>query len=189
MESNSKSARLRLERFWLKPLRLIMLSSHELFGFMSPALALRILENAHESSKELYRGAMGAVAESRKLRPAFFERRPRATRHAEMIASLSKPRLELIAANLLREWLMKEKKPMLGDFLDKLGVAHKEGAVDNLPEKVEDANLKGAIDWILTKYPPEEVAVYLNAFYTMNDVRWPNLEAILKEDARLQFGG
>jgi hypothetical protein len=31
--------------------------------------------------------------------------------------------------------------------------------------------------------------VYLNAFYTMNDVRWPNLEAMLKEDPRLQFGG
>jgi hypothetical protein len=29
----------------------------------------------------------------------------------------------------------------------------------------------------------------LNAFYTMNDVRWPNLERMLKEDPRLQFGG
>ncbi|MGA2555170.1 MAG: hypothetical protein ABSG04_02735 [Verrucomicrobiota bacterium] len=166
-----------------------MLSSHELFGFMSPPLAAHILEHAHESNKDLYRAAMGAVAEARKLRPAFFERRPRATRHTEMTVTLSRPRLELMAANLLRDWLMKEKKAMLADFLDKLAIAHKEGAVDNLPAAVEDANLKEAIDLLLSKYPAEEVAVYLNAFYTMNDVRWPNLEAMLKDDPRLQFGG
>ena len=156
---------------------------------MSPPLACAFLEHAHENNKDLYRAAMGAVAEARKLRPAFFERRPRATRHAEMTVTLSRPRLELMAANLLRDWLMKEKKAMLADFLDKLAIAHKEGAVDNLPAAVEDANLKAAIDLLLSKYPAEEVAVYLNAFYTMNDVRWPNLEATLKDDPRLQFGG
>jgi len=102
---------------------------------------------------------------------------------------LSRPRLELMAANLLRDWLMKQETPMLADFLDKLGIVHKDGAVDNLPATVEDANLKAAADLLLAKYPAEEVSVYLNAFYTMNDVRWPNLEAMLKEDARLQFGG
>ena len=166
-----------------------MLTSHELFGFMSPALALRILEHAHEKNRELYRATLAAVAEARKLRPAFFERRPRAARHAEMTAMLSRPRLELAAANLLREWLMKQETPMLADFLDKLGIAHKDGVVENLPATVEDANLKAAADLLLSKYPPEEVSVYLNAFYTMNDVRWPNLEAMLKEDPRLQFGG
>ena len=54
---------------------------------------------------------------------------------------------------------------------------------------VEDANLKAAVDLLVSKYPTEEVSVYLNAFYTMNDVRWPNLEAMLKEDPRLQFAG
>ena len=166
-----------------------MLTSHELFGFMSPSLALRIIEHAHDTNKELYRTALGAVAEARKLRPAFFERRPRATRHAEMTAMLSRPRLELMAANLLREWLMKKETPMLADFLDKLAIPHKEGAVDDLPKTVEDGNLKSAVDLLLSKYPAEEVSVYLNAFYSMNDVRWANLETMLKEDPRLQFGG
>jgi hypothetical protein len=166
-----------------------MLTSHELFGFMSPQLALRILEHAREQNKELYRTALAAVAEARKLRPAFFERRPRDVRHAEMTAMLSRPRLELVAANLLRDWLMKQKTTMLADFLDKLGIVHKDGAVENLPATVEDANLQAAVDLLLTKYPPEEISVYLNAFYTMNDVRWPNLETMLKQDPRLQFAG
>jgi len=45
------------------------------------------------------------------------------------------------------------------------------------------------VEALLASYPAEEVAVYLNAFYTMNEVQWPNLEAMLKTEPRLQFGG
>jgi hypothetical protein len=166
-----------------------MLTSHELFGFMSPALAARILEHAHDTNKELYRTALCAVAEARKLRPAYFERTPRAVRHAEMVSVLTRPRLELVAANLVRDWLMKKQTQMLIDFLDALKVPHTQGAVDDLPPSVEDAVLKSAIDALLAKYPAEEVALYLNAFYSLNDVRWANLESLLKTDQRLQFGG
>jgi hypothetical protein len=166
-----------------------MLTSHELFGFMSPALAVRIIEFAHDGNKDLYRTVLVTVAEARKLRPAFFERTPRSTRHAAMATVLARPRLELMAANLLRDWLMKSQVPMLTDFLDALGISHKDGAVDDLPATVDETKLKAAVESLLAKYPAEEVAVYLNAFYTMNDVRWPNLESLLKTEPRLQFGG
>jgi hypothetical protein len=84
---------------------------------------------------------------------------------------------------------MKQQTAMLAGFLDALGIAHKDGAVDDLPATVEDAKLTAAVDGLLAKYPPEEVSVYLNAFYTMNEVHWPNLESMLKSDPRLQFGG
>jgi hypothetical protein len=166
-----------------------MLTSHELFGFMSPALAVRIVECAHDENKELYHAALQAVAEARKLRPTFFERTPRAARHKDMAAMLARPRLELIAANLLREWLMKKQTAMLAQFLDALGITHQAGAVDDLPATIEDAKLTEAVGALLANYPAEEVAVYLNAFYTMNEVQWPNLESMLKTEPRLQFGG
>ena len=166
-----------------------MLTSHELFGFMSPALAVGIIEYAHDHNRELYRTALASVAEARKLRPIFFERTPRSQRHAEMAAVLAKPRLELIAANLLREWLLKKETAMLADFLDSMAITHKDGAVEDLPATVEDAKLHAAIETLLSKYPAEEVAVYLHAFYTMNQVQWPNLEATLQAEKRLQFGG
>ena len=156
---------------------------------MSPALALRIIECAHDDNKELYRAALQAVAEAKKLRPTFFERMPRAARHKDMATMLARPRLELIAANLLREWLMKKQTAMLAQYLDALGIPHKDGAVDDLPASIEDAKLNDAVGKLLANYPAEEVAVYLNAFYTMNEVQWPNLEAMLKTDPRLQFGG
>jgi hypothetical protein len=165
-----------------------MLTSHELLGFMSPALALEILAYAHESDKPLYRAALNAVAEARKLRPVFLERQPRAQRHATMLTTLARPTLDLFTGNLIRNWLLKKHKAMLVDFLDALAIPHKEGVVDDLPKTIEDAKLRAAVDALLAKYPPEAVAVYLHAFNDMNEVEWPNLKAMLDSDPRLQLG-
>ena len=156
---------------------------------MSPTLALEILAYAHESDKPLYRAALNAVAEARKLRPVFLERQPRAQRHATMLATLARPTLDLFTGNLIRNWLLKKHKDMLVDFLDGLGIPHKEGVVEDLPKTIDDAKLHAAVDALLAKYPPEAVAVYLHAFNDMNEVEWPNLKAMLDSDPRLQLGG
>lgn len=166
-----------------------MLTSHELLGFMSPTLALDILTYAYETDKPLYRATLGAVAEARKLRPVFLERQPRPQRHAAMLATLARPSLEMVTANLLRTWLLKKHKQMLIDFLDALGIAHQEGVVEDLPPAMDDAKVRAAVEALLAKHPPEAVAVYLNAFNEMNEVEWPSLKTMLESDPRLQLGG
>lgn len=166
-----------------------MLTSHELLGFMSPALAMEILTYTHESDKPLYRATLGAVAEARKVRPIFLERQPRAQRHSTMLATLSRPALELVSGNLIRTWLLKKYNSMLVDFLDALSIEHKEGVVEELPPTVDEAKLRSAIDVLLGKYPAEVASVYLNAFSEMNEVDWPALKTMLAEDHRLQLGG
>jgi hypothetical protein len=165
-----------------------MLTSHELLGFMSPALALEILTYTHETDKPLYQAALGAVADARKLRPAYFKRQPRSQQHAMMVATLARPALETVTGNLLRAWLLKRHKQMLIDFLDALGIAHEEGVVEQLPPTMDDAKVRAAVDGLLAKHPPEAVAVYLHAFSEMNEVEWPNLKAMLDSDPRLQLG-
>jgi uncharacterized protein HemY len=166
-----------------------MLTSHELLGFMSPALANDILNFTHESDKPAYKAALNAVADARKVRAVFLERQPRAQRHALMISVLSRPGLEAAAGQLLRVWLVKKQRPMLVDFLNALEIKNEEGVVDDLPKEIDDAKLKSAIDALLAKHPPETVAVYLNAFNDMNEASWPNLKTMLESDARLQLGG
>lgn len=166
-----------------------MLTSHELLGFMSPSLALEILTYTHENEKAVYRAAMAAVAEARKVRPVFLERQPKTQRHSTMLATLARPALEMVTANLIRTWLLKKYKDMLCDLLDSLGITHKDGVVDDLPATIEDSKLHGAVDLLLGKYPREVVAVYLNAFQGMNEVEWPNLKTMLEGDKRLELGG
>ena len=165
-----------------------MLTSHELLGFMSPPLALEILTYTYESDKPIYRATLNAVAEARKLRPVFLERQPRTQRHTAMLATLTRPALELVTGNLIRAWLLKKYRQMLVDFLDALGIPHNEGVVEDLPKAMDDTKLRAAVDILLAKYPPEAVSVYLHAFSDMNEVEWPALKTMLDSDPRLQLG-
>jgi hypothetical protein len=77
---------------------------------------------------------------------------------------------------------------MLADFLNALDIKNEDGVVEDLPKSMDDAKLKSAVEALLGKYPPEAVAVYLNAFNDMNEANWGNLKALLENDSRLQLG-
>jgi len=157
-------------------------------GFMSPSLANDILNWTYETERATYKATVQAVADARKLRTVFLERQPRPQRHATMIAALNRPNLEVVAGTLLRTWLVKKHKDMLVDFLNSLGIEHEDGVVEGLPESVDDAKLKEAVESLLGKYPHEAVGVYLNAFNDMNEANWQNLKSLLEGDSRLQLG-
>ena len=164
------------------------MSASELFAEISPGLSNRIVEEVHASDKELYRVALAAVAQAKKVRPVFLERQPRAERYRSMAAALGRSDLEMIAGNVLSGWLVKNQQALLTDFLDALKIPHQNGVVENLPEKVEDKDLNEAVTLLLGKYPPEIVGLYLRAFDDMNDANWPNLQKLLAEDVRLMLG-
>ena len=163
------------------------MKSHQLFAAISPALTTEILEYNFANDKQLYRAALDAVAQVRKVRLIFLERQPRAERHAAMAQSLARPGLALAADSLIRNWLLKKHSSLLTDFLDALKIPHEKGAVENLPPSVEDAALQAAVEGLLAKHPPEIVAVYLHAFSDMNETRWANLDAMLEKDERLKL--
>jgi hypothetical protein len=165
-----------------------MLTCHELFGFMSPATALEILNFGYASDKEVYRATLNSVAEARKVRPMFLEKKPRADRHKDMAQTLTHPNMEPQAGLLIRSWLLKTQTPMLVDFLDALGVPHKEGVVDELPPTLDDAKLTAAVEAVSAKYDKEKIAIYLNVLCATGDVSWPNLQQMLQNDSRLQLG-
>ncbi len=154
---------------------------------MPSEMANEIIEWAYANDKPLYKSVLKAVADIKRVRPVFLERQPRVARHQTVLATLMRPNMELTAANLLRTWLLKKHTAMLAQFLESLGIPHKDGVVDDLPQSVEDEKLKSAVEGLLAKYPKELVTVYLHAFNSMNDPKWPLLEEMLKTDPRLQL--
>ena len=154
---------------------------------MPQALVTDVLDFAFSTDKKLYRAALDAVAQARKVRPVFLERQPRVERDASMLIFLARPALEVVSDNLLRAWLLKKHTTVLTDFLDALNITHDKGVVEELPESVDDAVLQAAVDKLLAKHPADLAAVYLRAFNDMNEARWPNLDARLGEDPRLKL--
>lgn len=160
---------------------------NEIIGFMPQGLANEILEFTFSNDKPLYKAVSTEVANALKLRPAFFEKKPRNERNKVILDMLTRPRMQSAAATLLRGWLLKAESGMLGDFLDELGIKHDKGVVEDFPDKVEDSKLDSAVEKLLGKYPQEKVIVYLNSFNAMNDCPWENLSAKLQSDKRLQL--
>jgi len=165
-----------------------MLAAHEIFAFMSPPLALEIIEQTHDHDRDIYRNLVNAVAEFRHVRPLFLERKPRVERHQALVESLTRTKLELHAIALLQSWLLKSQSAMLAEFLNALDIQHENGAVDNLPESANDAKLNAAIEGLLARYPREKVAVYLRAFNDLSQANWKHLTELLDTDPRLQLG-
>ena len=164
------------------------MAPHRLFGALSPALASEILEFTFANDKPLYRATLEAVAQSRKLRPVFLERQPRAERHAGLISALGRPPLGLAGDTLIRNWLVKQQTALLTDFLDALNIPHEKGVLQEVPPSVDDAALQSAIEGLLARHPREVVALYLHAFQQMNEGGWANLDAHLETDPRLRLG-
>ena len=163
------------------------MKSHELIGFMPASMASEIMEFTYAEDREVYRAILAGVAQAQKVRPVFLERKPRSERHPVMLNVLTRASMDAVAGNLLRSFFLKKHKGMLEDFLNALGIAHKEGVVEDVPERMEDDRVRAAVDTLLQKHPHPAVAVYLHLFNDMNTPRWENLDRILESDPRLQF--
>ena len=67
-----------------------------------------------------------------------------------------------LALALLLEWLMRHHRSMLVDYLDFLGVKHRQGETDeDFCATRDEAKLREGVAELLKKYPPAHVASYL----------------------------
>lgn len=161
------------------------MTSHEIFSGLTPSEAHELFESLHEANKPAYKGAMQAAAARRKLRTIFLERKPRVERHAWVQGVLAQPSSEELGLEILQNWLLGTHRPMLGDFLDALGIAHEDGLVDVIPPQPPREKLDAAVDAIAAKHPPTAVKIYLNIFQPVGAEAWPDLDALLVIDPRL----
>jgi hypothetical protein len=166
------------------------MKSHEIFQHMSPALASEIFAYLQKEQVAVYKTAVQGLAQQRRLRPIFIERKPPVERYPWLQAALARKVSDTFAAHLLQSWLLGARKALLCDFLDSLGVAHdQDGTVEELPDSPSKEKLHQVVSELLNKYPAESVAVYLHAFHDMDStVSWPPLGEVLAADGRLKLG-
>jgi hypothetical protein len=80
---------------------------------------------------------------------------------------------ELVAARLLVAYHLAHQRPMMGNFLDALGIAHTDGLIDD--EDVEAPapdTLKSAAKTLAASHPAEDVAIYLSTLIWQDPETW-----------------
>jgi len=162
------------------------MQANEIFHAISPALGETIFRYFREEERDAYRAAVASLAESRKLRAVFIQKKPVAEQIAWMRKQLARKSQAGMAEHILQVWLLKDRPDMLVTFLDALGIKHDgKGEVEELPEEIEVGKVQEGVEALLKEYPAEEVAVYLHIFQLQTANGWPELKRLLEEDERL----
>ena len=101
------------------------------------------------------------IAQQKKFRPkSVLGARRRAQGEASGVDAVDLP--EQIAARALIAYHLEAQRPMMGAFLDALGIAHENGVIQEDDVKPDAAKLAPAVEAIEKAYPAEDVSLYLN---------------------------
>lgn len=121
--------------------------------------------------------AIAAIAQRIKFRPKSVVALPREkkARHLVAMGAVS----ELVAARLLVAYHLAHQRPMMGSFLDALGIKHENGLIDDEDVPPPSAERLGeAAQAIVAQYPAEDVALYLSTLVWQDPDTWGALAEI-----------
>ena len=83
---------------------------------------------------------------------------------------------DAVAARALVNYHLERQRPMMGAFLDSLGIAHEDGLIsEENVTKPEAEKLQAAAKELATKYPEQDVALYLSTLVSQDPDTWGSL--------------
>lgn len=118
--------------------------------------------------------AVALIARQIKFRPKSVLALPveKKARHLAGLASVS----DLLAARLLVSYHLEFQRPMMGAFLDLLGMAHEDGLIkDESPKTPDAATLDAAARGLADKFPRADVARYFWTLLWQDPETWGGL--------------
>lgn len=119
--------------------------------------------------------AVALIARQIKFRPKSVLSLPveKKARHLAGLAQVS----DLLAARLLIAYHLEHQRPMMGAFLDALGIAHEDGLIkDESPKAPDAATLDKGVKELAGKYPKPDVARYFWALLWQDPDTWGGLK-------------
>lgn len=127
-------------------------------------------ENGVEQQVE----AIVAIAQKLKFRPRSVQTQP-LEKKSRQLAHMSDVS-ETVATRALIAYHLAAERPMMGAFLDALGIVHEDGLIsaEETPPPSAEA-VTAACKTIAEKFPADRVALYLNTLLTQDPDTWTGL--------------
>jgi len=150
-------------------------------------MVTEMLDWFRANDRNVYKTAVATLADKRKLRPVFIQKKPLPAQFAWIHKTLSVPALDAIGEQLLHAYLMSAQQSMLGMFCDGLGIPHdgKGSVVGDLPKQLDSGRLNETIDKLVDLFDPKLFTLYLHCFNMQVPGGWPELTEKLASDDRL----
>jgi hypothetical protein len=119
--------------------------------------------------------AVALIARHIKFRPKSVLALPveKKARHLASLAQVS----DVLAARLLVAYHLEHQRPMMGAFLDALGIAHDDGLIkDESPQAPDAATLDKGVAALIAAYPKGDVARYFWTLLWQDPDTWGGLQ-------------
>jgi hypothetical protein len=140
-------------------------------------------ENAHAEQAD----AIATIAQRLKFRIKSVVALPREkkSRHLVSMPAVS----ELVAARLLVAFHLAAQRPMMGAFLDALGIKHQDGLIEeeDVPPPAAE-RLAEAAKTLAASYPAEEVSLYFATLIWQDPETWGGLTETAEARALVSSG-
>ncbi len=161
--------------------------AHEIYTAADPALVTQMLDWFRDHDRNVYKSAVSSLAQSRKLRLVFIQKKPLPDQYAWILKTLRMKQSDAIGEHLLQAWLMAGHQDLLAEFCDAMEIEHdgKGSVTGDLPETMDKDKLDVAVDKLLTDRDPKLVTIYLRVFNLQRPDGWENLSEKLENDERL----
>lgn len=165
------------------------MNASELLKAVGPEQNLQIVTWTQKEAREAFTTALHQIGAQRKLRPQYFQNKPRQEQIKWLASYLTWKNFDGVAEQILQLWLLKAKVNMLTAFLDAVGIKHDgKGQVDDLPDELDADKVKAGVDAMLKDNTPAEVVIYLTLFQKQKPEGWPAITSELENRAELKLG-
>jgi hypothetical protein len=134
---------------------------------------------ADEASGDDQVQAVLLIAERRKFRPKSVVGLDN-ERKARHLAGLA-PMPDAIAARALVAYHLSEQRPMMGTFLDHLGIPHEDGLIKEHEGTPDRARIAAAAADLARQFPPGDVSLYFNTLLAQDPETWAALGEVVQE--------
>src|SRR5262245_1720575 len=158
--------------------------SFQIVASLPPERACALLRALSEKVPVVFAQALGAACIALRTRPVYFQRQPFEKRAEAIRRALSRVAADPVAAEVLAAYFLECRKPLLVEWLDLVGIAHKEGVLESdAPPAPADAKLREAAQGFLAADEDSDRRLLLRAFAAQEAIEWPALDALLAEGA------
>ena len=138
--------------------------------------AARAFWEDEEAASDQVQAAL-LIAQQKKFRPKTVVSLDvdRKARHLASLASVP----DAIAGRALIVYHLAEQRPMMGAFLDALGIAHEHGLIQEEEVKPDASKIQPAAAQLAQQFPPADVRLYLDTLLCQDPETWGALRDVV----------
>lgn len=163
------------------------MKAYEIYSAVDPSVVNQMLDWFRSNDRNVYKSAVASLADKRKLRPVFIEKKPMTEQYAWIHKTLKISACNTIGEHLMQAYLMAGQQSLLAMFCDGMGIQHdgKGSVVGELPEALDAKRLDSTIDRLIEVFDPKILTLYLRCFNLQAPNGWTELSEKLNSDSRL----